>query len=670
MPYQCDDNFELFMECVGKLSALIEESPTSNVAILGDLNAGIDTQFDTELQELCSNLDLVVSDCDFYGRTSGMFTHVSNAHGSTSWLDHVICSRDMQAKLQSVSILDMLPSSDHVPLAAVFDFITSPVFIDTSTCPSNKVNFNWAKATDKDLLDYKYLTSIYCNEIQVVDVVKCHDVSCKSHEHIKQIDLLYSQLCSVLKHASDDSIPVCKIQTHHDYIVPGFNEFAKQLHSEAREDYLLWKASGKPRAGLLCFNMCQSRIRFKRTLRECRQNEEIIRANEHAKSFMDKDMTSFWKGIKKNNNSRVPLAPMIDKCIGEKDICDMWQAHYRSLLNSVETSKSKEFVKQELKSITDSSIAFSPVDIFNALKNTKTGKACGVDGLAAEHFIYAYKIIHVYLSLLFNCFISHGYLPRDFMKTAIVPIIKNKTGDSSDKNNYRPIALVTACSKIFEICLLEVLEQYLHTHDHQFGFKKQHSTDMCIFTVKSVIKYYTKQKSSVYTCFLDAAKAFDRVSHWTLFSKLINRNIPLVIVRIIAFWYQTQPMCIKWGKICSAYFNISNGVRQGGVLSPKLFAIYVDNLSQELAMCKSGCYIDDQCINHVMYADDICLLAPSAIGLQRMLDLCFDFSIRNDIKFNPIKSVCIVFKPKNNKLYCPNVRLDLNILEYISCTNI
>ena len=93
----------------------------------------------------------------------------------------------------------------------------------------------------------------------------------------------------------------------------GLMNFAKQLHSEARADYLLWKASGKPRAGVLYFNMCQSRIRFKRTLRECRQNEEITRANEHDKSFMDKDMTLFWKGIKKNNNSRVPLAPMIDK---------------------------------------------------------------------------------------------------------------------------------------------------------------------------------------------------------------------------------------------------------------------------------------------------------------------------------------------------------------------
>ena len=83
----------------------------------------------------------------------------------------------------------------------------------------------------------------------------------------------------------------------------------------------------------------------------------------------------------------------------------------------------------------------------------------------------------------------HGYLPPEFMKTAIVPMIKCKTGNTADKNNYRPVALVTACSKIFELCLLEIIEKYLDTHDHQFGFKKQHSTDMCIFTLKNIIKY-------------------------------------------------------------------------------------------------------------------------------------------------------------------------------------
>ena len=88
------------------------------------------------------------------------------------------------------------------------------------------------------------------------------------------------------------------------------------------------------------------------------------------------------------------------------------------------------------------------------------------------------------------------------MKTAIVPIIKNKAGNSSDKAHYRPIALVTACSKIFQSCLLIMLEKYLHTHDQQFGFKSQHATDMCIFTVKSVIKYYTKQNSTVLTFYM------------------------------------------------------------------------------------------------------------------------------------------------------------------------
>ena len=149
---------------------------------------------------------------------------------------------------------------------------------------------------------------------------------------------------------------------------------------------------------------------------------------------MEKDMTSFWKGIKKESSARVPLAPMINNCIGDKEICDIWQAHYKTLLNSVKISSSKAFVEPDRPSIKDSSIVFRPIDIFKALKNAKTGKACGVDGLPAEHFIYAdvHVHVHVHLSLLFNCFVSNGYLPREFMKTAIVPIIKNKSGNTSD----------------------------------------------------------------------------------------------------------------------------------------------------------------------------------------------------------------------------------------------
>ena len=76
------------------------------------------------------------------------------------------------------------------------------------------------------------------------------------------------------------------------------------------------------------------------------------------------------------------------------------------------------------------------------------------------------------------------------MKTIIIPLVKNKSGDLSDVNNYRPIALVTVVSKFFENILLELMEPYLSTTDNQFGFKKGHSTDHCIYVLKNVIQYY------------------------------------------------------------------------------------------------------------------------------------------------------------------------------------
>ena len=82
-----------------------------------------------------------------------------------------------------------------------------------------------------------------------------------------------------------------------------------------------------------------------------------------------------------------------------------------------------------------SQITFTPNNISSTFKLLKIGKACGVDGVSAEHFLYAHDILHVFLSLLFTSFITHGHLPSNFMKTALVPIIQINAGDTSDKNN-------------------------------------------------------------------------------------------------------------------------------------------------------------------------------------------------------------------------------------------
>ena len=113
--------------------------------------------------------------------------------------------------------------------------------------------------------------------------------------------------------------------------------------------------------------------------------------------------------------------------------------------------------------------------------------------------------------------------------------------------------------------------KYLSTTDNQFGFKKDHSTDHCIYSLyvlKNIMQYYRNYNSPVYTCFLDASKAFDRINHWTLLKKLLNRGVPILLVRIILYRYITQTLCIKWGTMTYCFFNVTNGVRQGGILSP------------------------------------------------------------------------------------------------------
>ena len=117
----------------------------------------------------------------------------------------------------------------------------------------------------------------------------------------------------------------------------------------------------------------------------------------------------------------------------------MWQDHYNSLLNSLKDNSSKQVIHDKLRTIPSKSksILFTNSDLNSDLKSIKRGKACGVDGLTAAHFIYAHSITNVFLSLLFNTFIRHGHLPTDFMKTAIVsyhqkqnleiPVIKTTT---------------------------------------------------------------------------------------------------------------------------------------------------------------------------------------------------------------------------------------------------
>ena len=168
------------------------------------------------------------------------------------------------------------------------------------------------------------------------------------------------------------------------------------------------------------------------------------------------------------------------------------------------------------------------------------------------------------------------------------------------------------------------------------------STTLCTGTVKNVISRYMHEGTSVFACFLDASKAFNLVNHMT-FNWLIESDFPTHLTRFLLSWYQDQRMCVRWMNSLSDNFPTSIGVRQGGVLSPILFTLYIDDLLGDLQDQGVGCFWDSFFAGAMGYADDIVLLAPSPSALRMMLRCCEDFAFKPGLRFNPSKTQLIRF---------------------------
>ena len=175
------------------------------------------------------------------------------------------------------------------------------------------------------------------------------------------------------------------------------------------------------------------------------------------------------------------------------------------------------------------------------------------------------------------------------------------------------------------------------------------------------IDYFTNRGSTVFAAYLDCSKGFDKVNHDGIFLKLIQRRVPLCIVDLLIYWYSNLTSIVKWNSSYSFSFSVPSGVRQGGVLSPHLFAIYVDDLILALRKLNVGCHIIDLFLSCIVYADDICLLAPSRSALQLLLDTCENYGIIWCLSYNPSKSRIMHFGKNVNR---PTFTMYGNVLDY------
>ena len=635
-----EDHNEIFQGQLEELKLIIGDLDTTSVTIIGDWNADLVNASHSHgplLRQFTNDNGLIISSEQLLSDDS--FTFISEMKpGETSWIDHCVSTQDGHNIINDMCVRYDLTCRDHIPLIMNLDIDRLPTVENEINDVSPKIN--WDNYDAVKLSEYSLMSDIHISRVLVPnEALDCRDPVCTDKNHILQTKTFYNNICKCLVDSSND---VFGIQSKKQFNCrPGFNEHVKDLHDIARKRFVAWRNANRPRDPNNPFfrEMSVSRARFKLALRFIKHNENQLRQDAIANALCDVSEGKFWKEIKKLAPNNLPLPTNIDDATGKIEIAEMWKDHFKNLLNCVQ---GKECNNNFSSTIFDPNSMINSGEIEDAINKLAEGKSCGVDGIYAEHLKHCSTNYKNLIARCFTSFLIHGFLPESLMSVVLVPIIKDKSGKINSKDNYRPIAIASTVSKLLEILLLERLSNYLLTTSHQFGFKAKHSTDACIYVLKEAVDFYVSQKSSVYLCFLDASKAFDRVNHHVLFDKLIKRGVPSYLVRILCYWYSNQKMSVRWGSIMSDSFNVSNGVRQGGILSPYLFNIYMDDLSYKLRKKYAGCKIANLIINHLFYADDLVLLCPSYRGMQELLETCEKYASENDIIFNTKKSVVLI----------------------------
>ena len=289
-------------------------------------------------------------------------------------------------------------------------------------------------------------------------------------------------------------------------------------------------------------------------------------------------------------------------------------------------------------------------------------KSADITKNVADFFIDSKHFIAPYLVKLFNYIYDKGEYPESWTEGIIVPIFKK--GDRVDPSNYRGITLVNIMAKIFSLTLRNRINTFCESehifNDKQFGFRDNHSTTDCIFILHSIIQKVLVNKSKLYCAFIDYEKAFDTVNHDALWIKLVKSGVSCKMLNMIKAIYANVKSCIRNGKSMSTsnFFDVSLGVKQGEPLSPLLFILFLNDISESIDFQNlTDKDVELLSIYMLLFADDIALFTADPNSLQSLLNNVFEYSCKWGLKININKTkICIFEKRKtvNNFVWVIN----------------
>ena len=291
--------------------------------------------------------------------------------------------------------------------------------------------------------------------------------------------------------------------------------------------------------------------------------------------------------------------------------------------------------------------------IIRGIKHIKHRKASGIDGVKNEIIIFSAPYILDMLHLLFNKMLHSRYFPEQWNLVMIAPLFKS--GDQNDTNNYRGISLLSCLGKLF----CTILNQYLSSRidrarllsDLQGGFRRRRGCrEQSFLLLSSLYSAKRRRRGRVFCAFVDFRKAYDTVRHSILWNRLLSLGMGPKLVELLKSIYSKVKCSVRHGTNLSSFFDYLVGVRQGCVLSPLVFNLFIDELVKILAQGGgelAGVQVGDLIIFTLLYADDVVLIAKEAAHLQRLLNSLDVFCGVSAMSVNISKTMIVPFFSKS-----------------------
>ncbi|CAH2092277.1 unnamed protein product [Euphydryas editha] len=277
-------------------------------------------------------------------------------------------------------------------------------------------------------------------------------------------------------------------------------------------------------------------------------------------------------------------------------------------------------------------------EIRGALKQLKNNKAPGDDGITTELLKAGGKPVLVALQQLFDSVINTGSTPEAWSRSVVVLFFKK--GDKTQLKNYRPIALLSHVYKLFSRVLTNRLTRRLDDFQppEQAGFRKGYSTIDHIHTLRQVIQKTEEYNLPLCVAYVDYEKAFDSIETWAVLESLQRCQIDYRYIEALKCVYNAATMKVRIHDSSTNPIHVQRGVRQGDVISPKLFTAALEDVFKLMEWKGRGININGEHLSHLRFADDIVILAESLEELGIMLSDLNSASQRVGLKMNMDKT--------------------------------